>query len=278
MHDVNDWLQFEARRARDLTELLTQLCDRLINAGLPLGFAALEIRTLHPLMAGARYEWRYGSSQALETPRFHSSFGEGATIAEVLNMEPSLTDPAEHDLTGSLPLSITFSDNSRHKLAFATDRSGGFTSDQATLLRRIAQVAATPVEILALRQMTMTLLTTYLGRRTAERVLSGAIRRGDGDSVDAVLWYSDLRGFTAISESMPRDAVIALLNSHFERLVAPIKAFGGEVLKFVGDGLLAIFPIDAARSSERACGQAIKAVQAARAGCRISRSRPTPIR
>ena len=92
-------------------------------------------------------------------------------------------------------------------------------------------------------------METYLGRRSGARVLAGAVQRGDGETINAVLWCSDLRDFTALSESLPRDRVIALLNAHFERLAAPIKAFGGEVLKFMGDGLLAIFPTEAAGAS-----------------------------
>lgn len=96
-------------------------------------------------------------------------------------------------------------------------------------------------------------------------MLTGAVQRGDGETINAVLWCSDLRGFTSLSERLPRDQVIALLNAHFERLAAPIKAFGGEVLKFMGDGLLAIFPTETAGPTA-ACDQALKAARGARAG------------
>jgi class 3 adenylate cyclase len=115
------------------------------------------------------------------------------------------------------------------------------------------------------RQTAATLITTYLGRRSGARVLAGAVQRGDGETIHAVLWYSDLRDFTALSERLPRDRLIALLNAHFERLAAPIKAFGGEVHKFMGDGLLAIFPIEGDDAGQ-ACALALKAARAARAG------------
>jgi class 3 adenylate cyclase len=115
------------------------------------------------------------------------------------------------------------------------------------------------------RQKVATLMETYLGRWTGARVLAGAIQRGHSETIHAVLWYSDLRDFTALSESLPRDRMIALLNAHFERLAAPIKAFGGEVLKFMGDGLLAIFPTGTG-GADRACERALKAARGARAG------------
>jgi adenylate cyclase len=281
-----EWLRLGASRAAGPADLLATLCQRLDEAGMRLTFAALEVATLHPLMASSTYEWRADRRQALEMPRFHQPL-EAAAAAGHVPSRPlqdevhhlvDLSDPhgtarsallAElhrQGATAYLARAVTFSDGSRHSLGFATGQPGGFAPDQAALLGRVAERVAGPLEILALRQMASTLLTTYLGRRTGQRVLDGLIQRGDGETVHAVLWYSDLRGFTALSQALPRDAVLALLNGHFERLVAPIKAFGGEVLKFIGDGLLAIFPIDQAGSASRACDQALKAVRSARAG------------
>lgn len=260
--DVIAWLQAEAMRARNPADLLTGLADRLCGAGLPLSAMTLDVTTLHPLMAGAVFAWRRDRRTAIEAPRFHNPFGAGLTPI----VEPSLQRPEEGGVSGTLPLAIVFSDDSRHVLTAVAANDGSFTSADIACLRKAARALAPPLEILVLKQMTRTLMTTYLGARTGDRVLSGAIRRGGSDSVHAVLWYSDLRGFTALSQSRSGDDVIALLNSHFERLAAPIRAFGGEVLKFMGDGLLAIFPVDAAGSAERACGQAIKAVRGARAG------------
>jgi class 3 adenylate cyclase len=261
--DVVAWLQAEAMRSRNPADLMTQLADRLGRAGLSLATMTLEVTTLHPLMTGAAFTWHQERPQALETPRFHDPFGSGQESATFSAPAPP---PKEQGDSGVVVLAIDFSDDSCHRLTVVAACREGFTDAETDCLQGIAHALARPLEILLLKQMTRTLMTTYLGHRTADRVLSGAIRRGDCDSVHAVLWYSDLRGFTAESQRRSGDAVIALLNSHFERLVAPIKAFGGEVLKFMGDGLLAIFPVDAAGSAERACNQAIKSVRAARAG------------
>jgi adenylate cyclase len=250
-----EWLQFEASAAADPAALLADLCARLLAADVPLRTASLSIATLHPLVTGSTFEWRRDRAHALEMPRFHGMPGDpGFGMA---------AQPA--DRAGQLELEIAFSDGSRHRLVLVPDRPQGFDRAASTLLHRIARLLAGPLEILVTRQTAATLMETYIGRRSGARVLAGAVQRGDGETINAVLWCSDLRGFTALSESLPRDRVIALLNAHFERLAAPIKAFGGEVLKFMGDGLLAIFPTEAAGAT-RACDRALKAARGARAG------------
>ncbi|MGI9417120.1 MAG: adenylate/guanylate cyclase domain-containing protein [Geminicoccaceae bacterium] len=260
--DISIWLRDDAGGSRSPADLLTGLAERLLQAGLPLEAMTLEITTLHPLMAGAVFTWRRSGQAALETPRFHDPFAPGPASA----IEPLPFDRHGQDAAEGLPFPITTSDGGRHELTVAAARENSFTDVEADVIRAAALGFGAPLEILLLKQMARVLMTTYLGARTADQVLSGAIRRGLCDSVDAVLWYSDLRGFTACSQNLSGDAVITLLNSHFERLAAPIKAFGGEVLKFMGDGLLAIFPIETAGSAGRACNQAIKSVRAARAG------------
>jgi len=108
------------------------------------------------------------------------------------------------------------------------------------------------------------LLEAYLGRRTAARVLAGALRRGSGETIRAALLYADLRGFTALSETTEPTAMIAALDAWFDRVAGAVHAFGGEVLKFIGDGVLAIFPVTGAPAE--ACEAALRAVAAARAG------------
>jgi len=244
------WLQHEASRSADPGALLVGLCQRLVEMDVPLRGAALTIRALHPLVAGSTFTWQRGRADAIEMPRFH-----GMTAAV------DGTDVGD----ARLDLAIGFSDGGHPILTLTSDRPDGFDRAQRALLRRAAGLLATPLEMVVIRQTAATLLSTYLGRRSGARVLAGAIQRGDGETIHAVLWYSDLRGFTALSESLPRDRVIALLNAHFERLAAPIKAFGGEVLKFMGDGLLAIFPTEPGGAAQ-ACDRALRAARGARAG------------
>ncbi len=186
------------------------------------------------------------------------------TTADVA-ADPSLAALAAEGATDYLACAVACGDGERHAITWATDRDGGLTDREVAGLARLARVLAAPLETLVTRQTAVALMETYLGKRSGARVLAGEIQRGSGETINAVLWYSDMRGFTELSERLPGDAVIALLNAHFERLAGPIKAFGGEVLKFIGDGLLAIFPI-AEAGPARACAAALNAVRAARAG------------
>jgi class 3 adenylate cyclase len=140
-----------------------------------------------------------------------------------------------------------------------------FTQDEDDALRQAARFAAAPLAALAARATLTAALEAYLGRRSAARVLAGPLRRGIGETIQAALLFADLRGFTAMSESNPPAAVIAALDAWFDRIAGPIHAFGGEVLKFIGDGVLAIFPV-AGGSPRAACDAALRAVAAARTG------------
>jgi class 3 adenylate cyclase len=140
-----------------------------------------------------------------------------------------------------------------------------FTEAEADRLREAARFAAAPLAALSARATLSTALEAYLGRRSAARVLAGPLRRDVGETIEAALLYADLRGFTALSEVNPPAVVIATLNAWFDRIAGAVHAFGGEVLKLIGDGVLAIFPV-AGGSPRGACDAALRAVSAARAG------------
>jgi class 3 adenylate cyclase len=140
-----------------------------------------------------------------------------------------------------------------------------FTPDETRRLSEAARFAAAPLAALIARATLTAALEAYLGRRSAARVLAGPLRRGVGETIEAALLFADLRGFTALSESNPPPAVIAALDAWFDRIALSIHAFGGEVLKFIGDGVLAIFPV-VGGSPRSACDAALSAVSAAQAG------------
>jgi adenylate cyclase len=121
------------------------------------------------------------------------------------------------------------------------------------------------VETQTHRRIVRALLDTYVGHRTGERVLSGAVKRGDGETIRAVIWYCDLRGFTTLSDALPRDLLLDLLNQYFEIMVNAVSAEGGEVLKFIGDGMLAIFELRESDNLAQRCAAALRAARAARA-------------
>jgi adenylate cyclase len=132
----------------------------------------------------------------------------------------------------------------RHMVTFATDRPGGFDDAHITSLLRLLPILALVSEIRVKNRLARTLLETYVGTHAGELILAGATRRGTGTTVRAAIMICDLRDFTRISDNWPRDDVIDLLNGYFDAMSEPIARHGGEILKFIGDGLLAIFPLD----------------------------------
>jgi adenylate cyclase len=136
-----------------------------------------------------------------------------------------------------------------------TDQPGGFSENDLAALEEVSRALGVMVELQSTRRIAKTLLDTYVGARTGFRVLSGAIRRGTGETIRAVIWINDLRGFTAASENLERDELIALLNDYFEILAQAVLAEHGEVLKFIGDGMLAVFECSGTRHQRPAALQ-----------------------
>jgi adenylate cyclase len=168
--------------------------------------------------------------------------------------------------TDYIIIPLVFTTGEVHGITFSTKVPGGFTDDALDDLRRICRPLALVAEILALRRTASTLLSTYVGRNCGERILAGRIQKGDFETLRAVIWFSDLRGFTELSSRASTREVIDTLNSIFECQVPPIEKRGGEVLKFMGDGMLAIFPFadgdDPARIADLALDAAAEALEA----------------
>lgn len=254
--DLHTWLAVDAAHCATVPDLLQGLCNRAVAAGLNLASASLEVAALNPLLARITVDWKAETGQAGERFVFHT--GLGASL-------PGLGDASGAPDAGTLT-PITFSDGSRHLLHWV-----GTDPRELEALTGLAARMALPLEVLVQRDTLSVVAETYLGRRSAALVLEGAMTRGAGETIDAVLWASDIRDFTELSGNLPGDQVIGLLNAYFERQAGPIKAFGGEVLKFIGDGLLAIFPTldDAAAAADRA----LKAVRSARGAIETDRER-----
>jgi adenylate cyclase len=148
----------------------------------------------------------------------------------------------------------------KHAVAFSTDRASGFDDGHIAALAELLPILALVSEIRMKNRLARTLLETYVGSHAGELILAGATRRGSGTTVRAAIMICDLREFTRISDSWPRDDVIDLLNDYFDAMSEPIARHGGEILKFMGDGLLAIFPL----SQPTACADLLHAVSEAR--------------
>ena len=252
--------------------LLTSLCQRLSDAGLPLARASFHLRLLHPQLFGMGLYWTRGAEQVRiyqaqhgiqETELYQRSpmraLFEGAErVRQRLDRpEASFSFPLFQELkteglTEYVALPLVFSNGAIHGTTWATDRPGGFDELHLARIKDLLPVLSLLLEILLDHHVTVGLLNTYVGQHAGERILRGQITRGSGETVSAAIWLSDLRGFTAMAERQPRDQLITCLNQYFDRMAAPVEQQGGEILKFIGDAMLAIFPLDADRACERA--------------------------
>jgi adenylate cyclase len=243
------WLVDEARASPGPDQLLADLGSRLVTFGLPLTGGALSLAVSHPIIARRTWLWR----------------AETGTVIEALGFAGGALDHAGHEwLTGLGPVHEDRAGGEPDSPVLGWAGTRPFGAAEAAWLREAARFAAAPLAVLTARAALSALLDAYLGRRSAARVRAGALRRGTGETIRAVMLCADLRDFTALSEATRPPAMIAALDAWFDRVAGAVHAFGGEVLKFIGDGLLAIFPVTG--SPAEACEAALRAVVAARAG------------
>jgi class 3 adenylate cyclase len=255
------WLVDDAAAAPSADRFLAKLGALLIEEGAPLAGGALRLAAPHPLIAERTWLWRAENGQVIEALGF--IFGGMAAAGPA---DPS-GDPGRRWLAG-LAAGVAHEDSVGPRpdgpsLSWIGPRP--FTCLEADRLREAARFAAAPLAALTARATMTASLEAYLGRRGAARVMAGPLRRDIGETIEAALLYADLRGFTALSESHPPATVISALNAWFDRIAGAVHAFGGEVLKFIGDGMLAIFPVGGG-SRRDACDAALRAVSAARVG------------
>jgi adenylate cyclase len=247
------WLVDEAGASPDPERFLAELGGRLLAHGLPLAGGALTLAVPHPIIARRTWLWRAETGAVIEALGFIGGPPDQAGRNWLAKL-----GPVQEETVGATPGAVL--------LGWAGTRP--FEPSQADSLRQVARFGAAPLAALAARLALAALLEAYLGRRSAARVRAGALGRGSGETIRAVLLYADLRDFTALSESTEPAAVIAALDAWFDRIAGAVHAFGGEGLKFIGDGVLAIFPVSGPVSGAPAdaCAAALRAVAAARAG------------
>jgi len=255
------WLVDAAGASPGADRLLAELGTRLVADGVPLAGGALTLAVPHPIIAHRTWLWRADTGTVIEALGFAAAGpaagppgGAGRSWLAGLG-----TGPVHEDIVGS------GGGPEADSPALAWIASRPFTPEEAGELREAARFARAPLAALAARAALSAVLEAYLGRRSAARVLAAPLRRGVGETIHAALLYADLRGFTSLSEAGPATAVIAALDAWFDRIAGAVHAFGGEVLKFIGDGMLAIFPV-IGDDSASACEAALRAVAAARAG------------
>jgi adenylate cyclase len=254
------WLVDAAAEIASVERFLAELGAHLIADGLPLAGGALTLEVPHPLIARRSFLWRADRGEVIEAlalapAELAARFEVPSSNAGRRWLADLAAGPVHEDTIGS--------SGDGPSLAWVGPRA--FTASETEALRQAARFAAAPLAALAARATLKAALEAYLGRRSAARVLNAPMRRDPGETIQAALLYADLRGFTALSENNPPAVVIAALDAWFDRIALAVQAFGGEVLKFIGDGILAIFPVGGGEPRS-ACEAALRAVSAARAG------------
>src|SRR6516164_6015339 len=264
------WLVDAATETPGADRLLAEVGARLVADGLPLAGGALTLAVPHPLIARRTWLWRAESGEVIEALGFVTGgfVAGGPAVMGTASPPVGAQDDASRRWLAELAAGLVHEDA-------VGSRPGGpslswigprpFTPGEADELRQAARFAAAPLAAVAARATLTAALEAYLGRRSAARVLAGPLRRDIGETIQAALLCADLRGFTALSESNPPVVVITALDAWFDRIAGAVHAFGGEVLKFIGDGVLAIFPVVGGAPRD-ACDAALHAVSAARAG------------
>lgn len=286
---IVDWLLGEAPTLPSCRHMLQGLIERLNAEGMQLHRAVLGVAVLHPELLAKTYTWERGGSYVTETEIHHgiettdqyldSPFrliNEGdpfvrqrLTGADAKITYPVLEEQRDAGSTDYIAIGMPRSDGNVYRSSWTTDRAGGFTDAEIDRLLSLRTVLGVIVELQSRAEMTKSVLNLYLGGEAGRRVYAGDIKRGDGQTIHSVLWMCDLRGFTSLSDRIPLNDLIAVLNDYFEAVTGPIHASGGEVLKFIGDAVLGIFRIEDKTEIAEICERALSAAELAVANMHI---------
>lgn len=277
------WFVTEAYRITDTGQLIAAAGEQLVAAGIPLYRLAYFQLTLHPEFMGRGYSWRRGRgvevtdaphgqrqrTEYLDNP-LPAVFEQHRTVRvrleKVEPQAPILKQLKGEGATDYVALPLLFTTGHVDALSVVSDRPGGFSAVDLDRMFQLQFAFTRIVETHSLRDTAVNLLDAYVGRAAGQRILAGEVKRGDGQTIEAVLWYCDLRGFTRSSDRLPRDAIIGLLNDYFSIMGGAVTSAGGEILKFMGDGMLAMMPI---ASADQRMAVAARATQAAVAAQRM---------
>jgi adenylate cyclase len=302
LRELPAWLTKAGLTGTPETDIVSGFCERCVAAGIPLGRAHVFIDTLHPVHEGRLFRWGYGPDEApmheygrtsvagldasgpvsldeqatgiWQRSPFYFMLKTGAALLR-RHLHTDTDDefsllPEWHAagmteyvaiITGFGTVGVIGEMDAVYS-SWGTTAPGGFSDSQIAALEYVVPYLALAIKAVSLTRMTRTLMETYLGRDAGRRVLGGRIVRGIAERIDAVVWFSDLRGFTHITDTAP-EHVIPLLNDYSDVIVSAIHDHGGDVLKLIGDGTLAIFT---AEDRMHACNAALSAAVAARQG------------
>ncbi|MHA1537390.1 MAG: adenylate/guanylate cyclase domain-containing protein [Alphaproteobacteria bacterium] len=282
---LTDWLVDRGLEGLSVNRQLAGFCARIHEAGFPLRRANMSMATLHPRYGAETYVWRPGLEEAERTQRERQvSHGEPFKNSPISYMNEKGEFTLRRSLTGNQPLEFPILEELRLEgmcdyaavitpfgsgieadtyaggifFSSATDDPAGFDPAHLQELSTVLPTLALALKSRATYDVAHTVLETYLGGDAGHRVLTGAIERGSVETIRAVLWFCDLRGFTRVSDTLPRGELVELLDDYLELMARPVHDNHGQILKFLGDGFLATFDLTAL-DGEAVCKSALKA-------------------
>lgn len=302
IREITDWAVERALCDVEIEPLFVGVCERLASAGIAIRRAHLAVTTLHPLVGAVSVRWLSGAAAEQRSYRRQSGPNpewERSPLAQLEARDlrelrfplededgewrdfPLLEELREMGLTDYLCFLAVFGNDpdgwkrrDGMMTSWATDRPGGFAEDDVAAVRRVQARLAVGIKMANREATALNVLTAYLGAKAGRQVLDGRIQRGDGEMLHAVIWYSDLRGSTPLAEALSGPDFLALLNSYFECTAGAVLDHGGEVLRYIGDAVLAIFQVDGPGGDARAARMAMAAAQDAQTRlARLNRSR-----
>src|ERR1700722_9129312 len=277
---LSRWLIHEARLLPDNPTVLTEFCERVYAAGVPIDRVSLHQRAFHPQYRGVSRIWR--PNAPLEEKFLDHGIEKTATYIESPvriaieenrsldwrldgnNLLPYavLSDLRETGYTHHHIAPLVYAAGAVNSLAWATKRPGGFSAADMQVFEEVLPAFAAIAEVKAMRRFIGSVLTTYVGEEAGRLILDGQVRRGDVREITAALMLIDLPDFTTMSDRLSSRAVIRILNQYFDCVMAPIREHGGEVVEIMGDGVLAIFDRGRGGGAAEACGAALTAANA----------------
>ena len=283
------WLISSGMGNASVVQLLEEFCERLAELGVSVCRGNVAVTTIHPQVSAFMYTWRKGEGIITNTQHLHSEEpGEGWFASPFFYMLGNnmnfMHRPLEGDVEIDFPVLAEFKnegmtdwfsqlfdfgwelqdnpmDNSAGMItSWASDAPGGFSTRDFGILRKAIPLFALAIKAVASFEVASTVLETYVGRITAREVLAGQIHRGQSKTVSSVLLFADLRGFTNLADNVGREDLVSILDQYLERMADPVAEYGGEVLKFMGDGMLATFPLMGQAEADT-CRSALMATQ-----------------
>lgn len=285
------WLIHEAPAFSDSRRLTQALAEKMVDVGIPLMRLNLIIRTLHPQLMGVAYRWWRAREDISERPVPYSQLeqpeylnsplvsifeGAGGIRRRMEGADPVLDFPILEELysegaTDYVAMPVTFSDGQINALTMTSDHRGGFSTENLGHIYEVLSLLARLYEVHAMRRTAVTLLDTYLGSHAGRRVLDGQIKRGDKQNIRAVVWFCDLRESTPLAQRLSHNEFLGALNQFFDCMAGAVMDHGGQVLRFIGDAALAIFPLpadDGTEDDRAPDGALVTALAAAREAAR----------